>query len=49
MKNPPHPGLSVHHDCFKSLGLSVTERASKLGVSHKYLLDVVNGPLRHLS
>ena len=25
MKNPPHPGLSVQHDCLKSLGLSVTE------------------------
>ena len=25
MKNPPHPGLSVRHDCLEPLGLSVTE------------------------
>jgi addiction module HigA family antidote len=43
MKNPPHPGLSVRHDCLEPLGLSVTEAASKLGVSRKQLSDVVNG------
>ncbi len=43
MKNPPHPGLSVRHDCLKPLGLSVTEAAKKLGVSRKQLSDVVNG------
>ena len=43
MKNPPHPGLSVRHDCLESLGLSVTEAARKLGVSRKQLSDVVNG------
>ncbi|MCY4421082.1 MAG: HigA family addiction module antitoxin [Gammaproteobacteria bacterium] len=42
MKNPPHPGLSVRHDCLGSLGLSVTEAAQKLGVSRKQLSDVVN-------
>ncbi len=42
MKNPPHPGLSVRHDCLEPLGLSVTEAAQKLGVSHKQLSDVVN-------
>ena len=25
MKNPPHPGLSVKHDCLAPLGLSVTK------------------------
>ena len=25
MKNPPHPGLSVRHDCLVPLGLSVTD------------------------
>ena len=43
MKNPPHPGLSVRHDCLEPLGLSVTEAASKLGGSRKQLSDVVNG------
>ena len=43
MKNPPHPGLSVRHDCLEPLGLSVTEAALKLGVSRKQLSDVVNG------
>ena len=43
MKNPPHPGFSVRHDCLEPLGLSVTEAAKKLGVSRKQLSDVVNG------
>ena len=42
MKNPPHPGLSVRHDCLEPLGLSVTEAAQKLGVSRKQLSDIVN-------
>lgn len=43
MKSPPHPGLSVRHDCMEPLGLSVTEAAQKLGVSRKQLSDIVNG------
>ncbi len=43
MKKPPHPGLSVRHDCLEPLGLSVTEAARKLGVSRKQLSDIVNG------
>ena len=43
LKNPPHPGFSVRHDCLEPLGLSVTEAARKLGVSRKQLSDVVNG------
>jgi addiction module HigA family antidote len=42
MRNPPHPGLSVRHDCLEPLGLSVNEAARKLGVSSKQLSDVVN-------
>ena len=42
MKNPPHPGLSVRHDCLEPLGLSVTEAARRLGVSCKRLSDIVN-------
>ena len=42
MKNPPHPGLSVRHDCLEPLGLSVTDAARRLGVSRKQLSEVVN-------
>lgn len=42
MKDPPHPGLSVRHDCLEPLGLSVTEAARKLQVSRKQLSDIVN-------
>ena len=42
MKNPPHPGRSVRHDCLEPLGLSVTEAARRLGVSRKQLSDLVN-------
>jgi antitoxin HigA-1 len=42
MKNPPHPGLSVRHDCLEPLGLSITEAAKKLGVSRKQLSDIAN-------
>jgi len=43
MKNPPHPGLSVRHDCLAPLGLSVTEAARRLGVTRQALNNVVNG------
>ncbi len=42
MANPPHPGLSVRHDCIEPLGLTVTEAARRLGVSRKQLSDIVN-------
>lgn len=43
MKNPPHPGLSVRHDCLEPLGLSVTEGAKRLKISRKQFSDIVNG------
>lgn len=43
MKDPPHPGLSVRHDCLEPLDLSVTEAARRLGVSRKHLSDLLNG------
>lgn len=43
MKNPPHPGLSVRHDCLEPLGLSVTEGARVLGVARQTLNNLVNG------
>ena len=42
MKNPPHPGQSVCHDCLEPLGLSVTAGARALGVSRQALNDLVN-------
>lgn len=46
MKNPPHPGLSVRHDCLAPLRLSVTEAAGKLDVSRRQMSDLVNGRSR---
>ena len=40
--NPPHPGLSVRHDCLEPPGLSVTEAARKLGIGRKQFSDIVN-------
>ena len=42
MKNPPHPGLSVHHDCIEALGLTLTEAAEILGVTRQTLNNLVN-------
>ena len=42
MKDPPHPGLSVRHDCLEPLGLSVAEAARGLGVSREQLSGIVN-------
>lgn len=43
MKNPPHPGLSVRHDCIEPLGLTITQAARALGVSRKQMSELVNG------
>ena len=44
MKNPPHPRLSVRHDCLEPLGLSVTEAAAKvLGVTRQAMNNLVSG------
>ena len=42
MKNPPHPGLSVRHDCLEPLGLSVTEGAKALGVTRQAMNNLVS-------
>ena len=42
MLNPPHPGLSVRHDCLEPLGLSVTRAAAILGVTRQTLNDLVH-------
>ena len=43
MHNPPHPGLTVRHDCLELLGLTVTEGAKVLGVTRQALNNLVNG------
>ena len=43
IKNPPHPGLSVRHDCIEAHGMSITETARVLGVTRQALNNVVNG------
>ena len=42
MKNPPHPGSVVMHDCIEPLGLSITEAAAALGVTRNTLSELVN-------
>lgn len=43
MKNPPHPGLSVRHDCLEPLGLSVADGAKALGVTRQAMNNLVRG------
>ncbi len=43
MKNPPHPGRLVNHECLKPLGLSITKAAEILGVTRLTLSTLVNG------
>ena len=42
MKNPPHPGATVLHDCIEPLGISITDAAAALGVSRNSLSELVN-------
>ncbi len=43
MKNPPHPGLSVRHDCLDPLGLSIAEGAKALGVTRQAMNNLISG------
>src|SRR6516165_9642214 len=43
MKSPPHPGLSVRHDCIEPCGLTITEAADVLGVTRQTINNLVNG------
>jgi addiction module HigA family antidote len=43
MKNPPHPGLSVRHDCLEPLNLTVTDGARILGITRQALNNLLNG------
>ena len=42
MKNPPHPGSVVRHDCIEPLGLTITDAADALGVTRTTLSELVN-------
>lgn len=43
MKNPPHPGLSVRHDCLEPLELSIAEGAKALGITRQAMNNLVTG------
>lgn len=43
MKNPPHPGLVVLHECVEPSGLTITQAAATLGVTRNTLSGLVNG------
>ncbi len=42
MKNPPHPGNHVRHDCLEPLGLNITDGAKILGITRQALNNLVN-------
>jgi addiction module HigA family antidote len=42
MRNPPHPGEIVKHECLEPLGLTVTEAAKGLGVTRQALSELIN-------
>ena len=42
MLNPPHPGLSVKHDCIEPLELTISKAADILGVTRQTLNDLVH-------
>ena len=43
MHNPPHPGEVLRSLCLEPLGLTISDAARALGVSHKTLSGIVNG------
>ncbi len=43
MKNPPHPGTVVLHDCIEPLALTITQAAAALQVTRTTLSELVNG------
>lgn len=43
MKSPPHPGELLREDVLAPLGLSVTETATRLGMSRVALSRVLHG------
>jgi antitoxin HigA-1 len=43
MKNPPHPGRLIKHECLGPLDLNITKAADILGVTRLTLSNLVNG------
>ena len=43
MKNPPHPGGLVLHECIQPWALTITGAAAALGVRRTTLSELVNG------
>jgi addiction module HigA family antidote len=43
MHNPPHPGEIIKSLCLEPLGVTVTQAAEALGISHKTLSAILNG------
>ena len=43
MHNPPHPGEIIRELCVEPLGLTVTDAAKALKVTHKTLSTLLNG------
>jgi len=43
MKNPPHPGRLIKHECLEPLDLNITKAADILGVTRLTLSNLVNG------
>ena len=43
MKKPPHPGRIVRQECIEPFGLTITDAASRLGVTRQAHKNVVNG------
>lgn len=41
-RKPTHPGEILHEDVIKSLGLTTTEAAKRLGVTHEALTQLLN-------
>jgi len=46
MYEPSHPGLILGEDILKEMDMTITEGASRLGISRKTLSLVVNGKAR---
>lgn len=43
MYNPPHPGETLREDVLPTLGLTVTQAATELGINRVTLSRVLNG------
>jgi addiction module HigA family antidote len=43
MKNPPHPGRLIKHECLEPLDLNITKAADILGVTRLTLSNLMNG------